>query len=118
MIEVRFQRRKMGALNISAPKHERCLRVGERNATGDPAKFSERTFSLTSQTSLVNEEDLLRGGVDLDFWIINELGLDPKDCTVLRDPMNMGYRVTRPAIIASDIDEYEFLFDRPEFIPC
>ncbi|QIG69223.1 hypothetical protein EVB78_021 [Rhizobium phage RHph_N1_15] len=118
MIEVRFQRRKMGALNISAPKHERCFRVTECDAADNSARFSERTFSLTTRTDIVDEADLLRGGVDLDFWIINELGLDPKDCSVVRDHANMGYRVTRPAIIASDIDEYEFLFDRPEFIPC
>ncbi|AGC36199.1 hypothetical protein B7L88_gp089 [Rhizobium phage RHEph10] len=107
----------MGALNISAPKHERVIRLAERDEAGNAVAFSERAFSLTTQTDLVDRADLMRSGLEIQEWIINMLQVDPRICSVNEDPINLGYRVTRPAIIAGDIDEYEFLFDQRDFIP-
>ncbi|MBX4911338.1 hypothetical protein HJA82_28930 [Rhizobium bangladeshense] len=60
----------------------------------------------------------MRSGLDIDEWIVKMMHTDPKACNVYEDPINFGYRVSRPAILARDIDEYEYLFDQRAFIPA
>lgn len=102
---------------ISVPAYHKTITFTELSDPDDlHSPFSEKTFSLMTRNNLVDERDLAVSGWAIETYVTHQFGVDPTKCEIHRDNAAMGWRVSWRMIVAENIDQYEYLFDKREFI--
>jgi hypothetical protein len=107
----------MGALQRGAPLNN--LLVFREMPAGSflSADIRETVFSLIRHTQTVEKVELVRSSMSIFEYVDQMLGLDIEELVVTECPNMDAVRVSWLKVVADDIDQYEFLFDQPDFIP-
>jgi hypothetical protein len=80
--------------------------------------ISETVFSLIRHTETVEKIFLMRLNMSIFEYVDQILGLRVEQLVVTECPHIDAVRVSWLKVVADDIDQYEFLFDQPDFIPA
>lgn len=115
MIEVWFHGKRKGWLNVSPPAQRKQLVFTEVEKLGGTIR--EIAFSLTTRSNIVDKITLVSKGWTLEQHVKHMFGVDLAHCLVEPEKHMEGVRVSWSMVSATHIDQYEYLFDRPEFIP-
>ncbi|OCP21923.1 MULTISPECIES: hypothetical protein [unclassified Ensifer] len=115
MIEVWFHSKRKGWLNISPSSQRQHLVFTEIETIGGTIR--EIFFSLNRRSNVVNKVDLMKSGWTLEQHVKHMFGVDLNHCLVEHEAHQDAVRVSWPMVSITDIDQYEYLFDKPEFIP-
>ncbi len=113
MIQVWYQGKNVGVLHRSVLAGRKALTFTEVDARD--GRISERAFSLNARRTLIPYE--VENRTSLRSHLKHELGLDESHVTVTRDELSAQYEIIWLVLVAADIDEYEYLFDQPDFDP-
>jgi hypothetical protein len=115
VIQVWFDGKKMGTLDMSVPKHRRHLTFTEVNDVSGTIR--EIAFSLNTRSNDVEKIQLARNNWTLEQFIAHQFGVDPSKCWIEEQPMRDAVRVSWPMIVVESLDQYEYLFDQRCFVP-
>jgi hypothetical protein len=107
----------MGALERSAPLNN--LLVFREMPMGSflSEDISETVFSLIRHTETVEKIFLMRLNMSIFEYVDQLFGMRIEELVVTECPHIDAVRVSWLKVVADDIDQYEFLFDQPDFIP-
>jgi hypothetical protein len=81
------------------------------------ADIRETVFSLIRHTETVEKIALMRSNMSIFEYVDRMLGLNIEELVVTECPHIDAVRVSWLKVVADDIDQYEFLFDQPDFVP-